>query len=85
MYKKIPILSNRPLRQRRTRVSSELYKLNLLVNFDSGITGRRFWHGRPHLSKTIGILEENNIALVLNKLAFLEDSVNLSPTSRATI
>src|SRR5882757_489072 len=64
-------------------MASQIYS-SLLLNVNSRITNQ-FWHGGPHFGETMGILEKNNIALILDKLALLEDSVDLGPSTRATL
>ena len=57
----------------------------LLLHLDTRVAGCRLGEGGLHLGKAIGVLEEDNVSLVLDELALPENAVNLGPAAGTTI
>ena len=61
-----------------SKLSVPLYVTSSLgVNLNTRIAGRRIGKGRPHLSKAARVLVEDDIAFILNELAFPENPNHL--------
>lgn len=56
----------------------------LFLKFNTRVTSCDISEDRLHLGKTIGVFEEDNVSVVLDELALLEDADNFSPATSTT-